>query len=240
MIITVGLAAAQLLRRSPEEHGELPDGGSTGEAQANETSTAEDADIQELTARQTLRIRSFWFLALGQALFMFGVTAVGIHLIPHTVERLDLSLGAAGALITVLTVCMMVGQVVGGSVGDRVNKHAVIVLFTVVQAAALALLAFGGSLALVLLFVVVQGLIVGGRGPLMMSIRADYFGRKAYGTIWGVSLLVLNVGNMTGMVVTGHLADQFGGYQVAFIVLMALTCLAALLLSMARRPQPAS
>lgn len=122
--------------------------------------------------------------------------------------------------------------------GDRVDRRAAIVLYTVVQAGALSLLAFGDSLALVLLFVVVQGLAVGGRGPLLMAIRADYFGRKAYGTIWGVSLLVVNVGNMAGMVITGHLADRFHGYQVAFTVILALTCLTAFLLAMTRRPEP--
>jgi len=236
VMIAVGLAAAQLLRRSPEEYGELPDGMPLADAQANDASTAADGGMAELTAQQAFRIPSFWFLAVGQALFMFGVTAVGVHLIPHTVERLGLSLGVASTLITTLTVCIVVGQVSGGFVGDRVNKHVAIVVYTVVQAAALALLAFGGSLAPVLLFVVLQGLIVGSRGPLMMSIRADYFGRRAYGTVWGLSLFVVNVGNMAGMVLTGYLADRFGSYQAAFILLLALTVVAALLLAMARRP----
>lgn len=236
LLMGIGLAAAHLLRGSPEEYGELPDGGPLADAQADEASTAADAGMAELTARQAFRIPSFWFLAVGQALFMFGVTAVGMHLIPHTVERLGLSLGVASTLITTLTVCIVVGQVSGGLIGDRVNKHMAIVVYTVVQAAALALLAFGGSLAPVLLFVVLQGLIVGSRGPLMMSIRADYFGRRAYGTVWGLSLFVVNVGNMAGMVVTGYLADRFGSYQVAFILLLALTVVAALLLAMARRP----
>ena len=67
--------------------------------------------------------------------------------------------------------------------------------------------------------------------------RAEYFGRKAYGTIWGVTLAVVNLGNMAGIVVTGFLADHFGGYREAFCVILALTCLSAVLLGLVRRPR---
>jgi MFS family permease len=73
---------------------------------------------------------------------------------------------------------------------------------------------------------------------LNFSLRADYFGRKAYGTIWGVSLAIVNMGNMAGIVTTGFLADHFGGYREAFVVILALTCLSVVLLGLARRPRP--
>lgn len=240
VVMTVGLAAAQLLRRSPEEHGLLPDGQPAEEAEANGANGLEDAGTPEFTARQTFRTPAFWLLALYQALFMFGVAAVAMHLVPYVVDSLQISLATAGSLMTVLTVCIVAGHMLGGFVGDRVNKRTFMMLLTVAQAAVLTLVVFGDSLALIVLFVVLQGLIIGARAPLNFSLRADYFGRKAYGTIWGVSLAIVNVGNMAGMITTGLLADHFGGYQVAFIVILALTCLSVLLLAAARRPQPAS
>jgi nitrate/nitrite transporter NarK len=39
------------------------------------------------------------------------------------------------------------------------------------------------------------------------------------------------------MVVTGFLADRFGGYREAFIVIFGLTCLSAALLALARKPR---
>jgi MFS family permease len=235
VVMVVGLAAAQLLRRSPEEHGLLPDGESVEEAEEN---GSEDMEAPGFTVRQTLRTPSFWLLALYQALFMFGVTAVAMHLVPYVVESLDVSLATAGSLMTVLTVCIVIGHVLGGYVGDRVNKRAFMLLLTVVQAGVLTLVIFGSSLPLVVVFAVLQGLIVGSRAPLNFSLRADYFGRKAYGTIWGVSLAIVNLGNMAGIVTTGFLADRFGGYREAFVVILALTCLSVLLLGLARRPRP--
>jgi len=236
-VMVVGLAAAQLLRRSPEEHGLLPDGESAEEAEAN---GSEDADTPEFTARETLRTPAFWLLALYQAMFMFGVTAVVMHLVPYVMDSLDVSLAVAGSLMTVLTVCIVIGHVLGGFVGDRVNKRMFMMLLTVVQAGVLTLVIFGSSLPFVVIFAVLQGLIVGARAPLNFSLRADYFGRKAYGTIWGVSLAIVNMGNMAGIVTTGFLADHFGGYQEAFIVILALTCLSVVLLALARRPTPSA
>jgi MFS family permease len=168
---------------------------------------------------------------------MFAVTAVGMYLVPYAVERFDLPLATAGSLMTAMTICIVGGQVVGGFVGDKLNKRTVIVLLTIAQAAVVTLLLLGGSLPLLVLFVLLQGLIVGGRAPLNMALRADYFGRRAYGTIWGVSLLMVNTGNFLGMVTTGYLADRFDGYQIAFIVLVGVTFVASVLLALARKPR---
>jgi MFS family permease len=236
LLAVVGLCAAQVIRRSPEEHGLLPDGVSKLLSLQGETKRA-DGVADGFTARQAFRAPSFWLLALGQTLYMFAVTAVGMYLVPYAVERFDLPLATAGSLMTAMTICIVGGQVVGGFVGDKLNKRTVIVLLTIAQAAVVTLLLLGGSLPLLVLFVLLQGLIVGGRAPLNMALRADYFGRRAYGTIWGVSLLMVNTGNFLGMVTTGYLADRFDGYQIAFIVLVGVTFVASVLLALARKPR---
>lgn len=237
-VIAVGLAAAQLLKRSPENYGLFPDGdtaplpGADG-SESRDRSSDTSADF---TARQTLKTGSFWLLALYQALFMFGVTAVTMHLVPYAVENLDVSLTIAGILMTVLTVCMVIGYMIGGFVGDRIDKRVFMLILTILQAGVLTLIIFGSSATVVVVFAALQGLVVGSRAPLNFSLRAEYFGRKAYGTIWGVSLAIVNLGNMAGIVVTGFLAEHFGGYRTAFLVILALTCLSAVLLALAKRP----
>ena len=234
IVVVVGLAAAQLLRRSPEEYGLLPDGEPARETQAT---AGENPDAPAFTLGQTLRTPAFWLLALYQAMFMFGVTSVAMHLVPYAVGNLDVSLTIAGSLMTVLMVCMVMGYLFGGFVGDRLNKRLFMILLTVAQAGVLTLFVFGRSSPVVVVFAVLQGLIVGARAPLNYSLRAEYFGRKAYGTIWGISLAIVNIGNMAGIVTTGFLADRFGGYREAFIVILALTAVSAVLLGLAKQPR---
>ena len=233
-VMVVGTAAAQLLRRSPEECGLQPDGESSD---ATEEGCAGAEVMKEFTVCETLRTPSFWFLAFYHAMFSFGVTAVAMHLVPYAVENLDVSLTIAGSLMTLLTVCMVVGYIFGGFVGDRVHKRKLMIVLTTAQVGALALVVFGGTPPFVIVFAILQGLIVGARAPLNFSLRAEYFGRKSYGTIWGISLAIVNIGNMAGIMATGFLADYFGRYKEAFILILILTGVSILLLALAKRPK---
>ena len=235
VMAAVGLAAAQVISWSPEDRGEVPDG-ARGDILGKSPAAPEGTGADGLSAKEAFRTRSFWLLAGGQALSMFGATSVAIHLVPYAVEQLPLSLEAAGGLMTLLLACAVAGNVGGGILADRLDKRTALVVLTLIQAAGLGLVVFGRALSTAILFCVTYGLTLGARGPLALSIRADYFGRKAYATLWGVSLLFANIGSMAGMVATAYLADRFGGYQVPFATVAALTLLAALLFAKAGRP----
>ncbi|HAL46653.1 MAG TPA: MFS transporter, partial [Dehalococcoidia bacterium] len=51
---------------------------------------------------------------------------------------------------------------------------------------------------------------------IVISIRADYFGRKAYATIMGFSSMIMMVGMMSGALFTGFVADRTDDYTLAF------------------------
>jgi MFS family permease len=90
---------------------------------------------------------------------------------------------------------------------------------------------------MVLLFAVLHGTAWGMRGPLMSAIRADYFGSGSFGTITGISSMVLMVGMMGGPLVAGVLADQTGSYVPGFSVLAAVAAVGSVFFLLARRPR---
>ena len=57
---------------------------------------------------------------------------------------------------------------------------------------------YGESYWLVVLLATVHGLAWGIRGPLMVALRADYFGASAFGTIMGFSSLIVMLGCRLG------------------------------------------
>ena len=83
---------------------------------------------------------------------------------------------------------------------------------------------FATNVIWVIAFAVFHGLAWGIRGPLMVALRADYFGPKSFGTIMGVSSLIVMIGMTIGPIACGLLFDQFGNYQLAFTI-MALCSL---------------
>jgi MFS family permease len=72
---------------------------------------------------------------------------------------------------------------------------------------------------------------------MMAAIRADYFGRRSYSAILGMSSVITMFGSILGPIVAGLLADYSGGYQTGFTVLAILSALGSAFFLLARRPQ---
>ncbi len=244
LALVVGLPVAQLMRHRPESYGYLPDGapvsdqraGNVGQAAREASVVRNDVSTDGFTARQALRTSAFWLLALGHASAVTAVSAVNVHLVPHLVQKLELSIRGAAGVVAVLTVFMVFGMVGGGLLGDRIDKRAIAVVCMLGHTVALVVLALAPSLTFVFAFAVLHGLAWGTRGPLMSAMRADYFGRKAFATIMGFSSLIVLVAGMAGVLFAGVLADLTGGYELGFLVLAAVTGLGSFFLVAVRKP----
>ena len=200
IIAVVGTGLAGLLRHRPEPYGLTIDG------VPDETGSARPAIAarRDFTTREALRTSQFWLLSLGHASALLVVSALMVHLVLHLTEDLGYSLGRAALVVALMTGCQLAGQIGGGVIGDRFSKRAIVVVCMLGHTVALLILANASAFWMVALFAVVQGVAWGGRGPLMGAIRADYFGRAAFGTIMGFSSLIV----MLGMILVA--ADRRG------------------------------
>ena len=100
------------------------------------------------------------------------------------------------------------------------------------------LLAFGVNIVLITLFVLLHGLAWGARGPLMQALRADYFGSSSFGSIMGISSLIVMLGTTLGPLIAGILADWTGSYRAGFLVLAALAAVGMSFFVLATPPAP--
>ena len=160
-----------------------------------------------------------------------------VHLIPQLISELDFSLTTAGLLVAVLTGVQLSGQLLGGFLGDKLNKRLICVLCMFGHAMGLLLLAYASNLWMVLGSTVLHGLAWGIRGPLMVALRADYFGPSSFGTIMGFSSLIVMLGMSGGPIYAGYLADIYGNYQLAFSTLAIAAVVGAFCFALARPPQ---
>lgn len=184
-----------------------------------------------------MRTSAFWCVSLGHGASLLVVSAVQVHMVPHLHESLGYSVSKAAVMVTVLTAMTMIGQVGGGFLGDRVSKRLIVIVCMFGHAVALLMLAYATALWMVVGFAVLHGLAWGVRGPLMSAIRADYFGRAAFGTISGFTSMILTLGTVTGPVLAGVMADRFGNYQGGFTVLAVLAGLGSVFWVFARPPR---
>ncbi|MBI1734948.1 MAG: MFS transporter [Candidatus Rokubacteria bacterium] len=234
VVLAVGLPLAQLVRHRPEPYGLLPDG--DARPPVAHYGRATPAPPTDFTAREAVRTRAFWYVSLGHGSALLVVSAVLVHLIVHVTERLGYTLGQAATVVALMTVMQVIGQMSGGWAGDRYSKRLISAACMLGHAAGLLVLAFASAFWMVLLFAILHGLAWGIRGPLMAAIRADYFGSAAFGTITGVSSMIVMLGMMAGPLVAGILADRTGSYVGGFSILATLAAVGSIFFLLARRP----
>ena len=85
-------------------------------------------------------------------------------------------------------------------------------------------------------FALLHGLAWGLRGPQMAAIRADYFGRKNFGTILGVSNGLIIIGTISGPIIAGAVYDITGNYRIGFDITAALATAGSLFFVLAPKP----
>ncbi len=240
IIICVGLPLVQLFRHHPHEMGLLPDG-ARHEDETDETRAARAAqDAADFTLGEAVRTGAFWWISLGHASALVIVSSMSVHLVSHLTQSQGYSLGEAARVVTLMTSLFLVGTISGGFVGDRVSKRKLLVTCMGMHATGLLMLSHATNLPMILGFTLLHGLAWGWRGPQMAAIRADYFGRTAFGKILGVSNMVIILGSISGPVLAGIMYDRTGDYRVGFDILAAVAASGSIFFILARRPAPPS
>jgi len=69
-------------------------------------------------------------------------------------------------------------------------------------------------------------------------MRGDYFGRKAFGKIMGVSAMSMMLMTMFGPIFAGRLFDLQGAYKSGFLILALLGFTGSLIFLLAKKPKP--
>ncbi len=242
-ILAINLPLSLLIRNRPEDYGLLPDGDKPDEVD-NESSVGEPEKIApkrpvqvDFTWQQALRTSSFWLISVGHGCTSMVLIAMMAHLAPMMTDQ-GYSLQTASFVITGYTVVSMVFQIIGGFIGDRVPKRLALFVFTWIQASGVFLLTYGpATLPVAFGFALLFGAGFGGRNPLTVSIRGEYFGRKSFGVIMGLSQVPMNILLLAAPVYAGVVRDSTGEYTVAFAVLASLNMLGGVLFLLATRPR---
>jgi MFS family permease len=236
LAIVAGFPLAMVMRRRPEDHGETVDGlPREAESRAPDQKQGIPAS-RDFTAGEALRTPAFWLLSLGHGFALFVVGAVSVHAIAHMKEALGYTVSAAAAIITLLTICQIVGVMIGWVVGDRYEKRFIAAACMLMHALGLLCLTYASALPWLIAFAALHGVAWGLRGPFMQAIRADYFGRSAIGMILGLSFMIIVIGQVGGPMIAGVLADATGSYRLGFTLLALLAGLGSVFFLLAKRP----
>ena len=234
--LLVGLPLATVIRRRPQDHGEMVDGEPPVARPATGATSTAPPVAADFTARQAVQTGAFWFLALGHGLALLVVTCINVHAISHMKESLGYSVAQAALVMGVMTLAQVAGVLLGAAIGDRFDKRHLAAVCMLGHGLGLLALTYATGTTLLGVFAVLHGLSWGVRGPIMQAIRADYFGRSAIGMILGLSAAVIALGQIAGPMVAGVLADLTGNYRAGFTVISLLALAGSAMFLKTRKP----
>ena len=180
----------------------------------------------DFTVKEALRTRGFWGLAITHMLTNLSVGTISAHVYFQLTDKnsVNLSDAAAATVIPIMAVTSFTFQMLGGFTGDRVNKRVLLPPLLITQAASLVILAQATNYVGALVFAVLWGLGFGGRTPMLHALRGEFFGRKHFGVILGMSAFPMAVGMMITPVIVGWVFDRTGTYEISLYAL-AVACL---------------
>jgi len=182
-----------------------------------------------------MRMRSFYFLAIGHAVPPFTYAVVVTQLIPH-LESQGISSGAAATGVMLLSMFGIASKLIFGRLSETITARWAMAISLAFQSAALFLLIIVGGSAAVWFVIAFYGMGMGAMGALLPLTVVEAYGMRHFGTILGVTSMPSVIPIIVGPLMAGMIFDTYGTYDIAFGIMGLMFALGALAMAMARRP----
>jgi MFS family permease len=236
MIVPLSLI---LMRRQPEDLGLRPDGDATPPPspgiERGGSATHSWLAEREWTRREALRSVTFWQLTFTFSLVMLALGSVGVHRIPHFMDRgLDARLVAYATALD--AVAAGISSFVMGLLADRVPARFLGVAGFLLIAAGILFTTLAASVGVMFLAMITFGAGIGGLMLIQNYVWADYFGRQHLGSIRGVVTPITLIVGGIGAPLAGYIRDATGSYTGIWLVGIALFIVGAIVLAVTPPP----
>ncbi|MFC2011259.1 MFS transporter [Chloroflexota bacterium] len=231
----------------PEYYGLLPDGAAV-EEEATDTNQMIDKGVEyaaendeiEFTLRQTMKTQPYWMIVIawvGSHLIMGGIN---IHFIPFLTD-MGIDPMAAGGMMAMMVFFTVPARFLAGFLADHVRKDRLQLLLAgafLLQGVGLIAFLLKQTITMIYVFLIVFGFGSGATTPLKLTMQGRYFGRKAFGSIQGTSMMFAAPASLIAPIYAGWIYDTTGSYTTALILFAVLATISALIMCLARPPKP--
>ena len=227
LALIVGLPIALFLVRMPKNASDI----------VRSKNSVSDLDnksvaVSGYTLKEAAKTKYFWMLCLGFTFIGLYVSAYSVQYAAYFQGSLNFDATAIGVTGSIFAVCSLAGNLIGGSLFDKLGAlKCLIVAGVLVLISGSFLLLAKNSVIFAHLFSATKGLAVFAYmiGPAYLT--GSFFGNKEFGSILGIVQLLFAVGISTGSALFGVLAEKLG-YDTSWILVLAAVAIAyALLIS---------
>lgn len=183
----------------------------------------ENASSWGYTVKEAMSTKGFKFLALGFFFVGIYVSALSVQYPAYLHQNHAVNVGIIGS---VFAICSLAGNLVGGTLFDKLGPAKALFIAGVIVAISNVSLIFAVKITpLAYVFAVAKGLSIFAyiMGPALLTGRL--FGNKEYAGILGMVQLVFGIGFALGSSGFGLMVDKFG-YGLAWWVILGAVVIA--------------
>ncbi len=235
-LIAIPLAYFFMKDHPPEHYGMLPD----GDHLKKKVDDKEEEKIDygyDFTPKEALKTKSFWmmliaFMLNGGTLAMITIHQMAFH------QSLGIDALTAAAILGFMATISLGGRFLTVTLGSRYTERQYIMLGYAMRTIGLVIFIYARTIPVIMLFALFYGVGYGITIPSQTSLRANYFGRKAYATITGYSTLFGAITNVAYPLFAAWIYDTTGSYIQAFWIVTALQAFAIVFMYLAKKPEP--
>ena len=237
-LLLVTIPLSRFIRNRPEEYNLLPDGEPSLRPTEDESGHTPGAVVgaADMTPRQAMRTLVFWVIAISRLASVVSIVTLSVHLVPKLTDA-GISLITANLVVTVYTACAIPGSFASGLIAHLTSTRLVLFVCMMLQAIAVAILAFTDSLAMAMVFAVLWGIGFGGRVPLLTAIVGEYFGRRNFGSILGINMVPSNIAMIFAPLFAGIMFDLRQSYFIPFAAFAVLGFAGTFIILLAKPPR---
>jgi MFS family permease len=229
LLIVLPVVTALVVTR-PEDVGQRPDGGPPEDPEG-----PGGAPEKVWSARELLRSRSFWIIALAFAAVFSSLSAILIHVVRYAAD-LGITGYRAGFVLSAAAGAGVLGKLIFGQLVDRADARLAVWTSFGTQIAGVLLLLQGGGYTALLCGALVFGFGMGGVVPLQGALCGRAFGRLSFGTVLGLMRPVQVPLHAVGIPLAAWLRDQTGSFDAAFHTFLAVYLSSCALIGLLRVP----
>jgi len=242
VFLALAFPITRFIRERPEDYGERADGDPSPNASMSQIEVVRtpprdigSRDQPDFTASQAIRTSAFWLITFGHAFSSLLFATLTVHLVPMLTDQ-GMSLQSSAYVFSVMMGVAAAFQLIGGYIGDRMETRVAVAAFGFIQAAGFTVAVFVQSMPMAILFAVLFGAGFGGRNPLTVAIRAEYFGPNAFATITGISSAPMYLFMLAAPLFAAFIFDTQGSYMIAWLILGGLGSMSGVLFLLAKKP----
>lgn len=182
-------------------------------------------ELPGLEVREALRSRSFWMVALAEALFATAGVGVRLHLVPY-LTGIGYTPTHAAQIFGAMFLFSAAGSFMAGRLGDRFGGRSMLAIVFLACTIGVAGLLGATHVAALVVFLLLFGLAR--ETFLLPLVISESLGAKRLGALLGILAFFTTLGFAAGPIIAGRIFDVSGSYTTALLLFAAMTLVSSL------------